>query len=197
MTVSTVLVLEMPIYGILVLWLVALAPAALVTLAKGRVLTFACGLLALGLPWIVGAVALASPESGWAQRFYGAEKLARATDPIRFRRQNGQVILWCLGVTAAVFLVGFIAARPTALLGVDRGALQRSVGGVLLDGTCAGTVDDRTWKCRRYDDQLSGTVDYRVSVDRLGCWEAVRVGRPGEGSRRRISGCVTVVDFVV
>ena len=37
---------------------------------------------------------------------------------------------------------------------------------------------------------------YRVKADWKGCWRGVPVGPPGEGSRRRLSGCVSLFDFV-
>lgn len=100
------------------------------------------------------------------------------------------MILWCTGTIAAVLLLGLVGARPTMVLGVDGHALQNSVGGLFVGGGCDQSA--RTWSCRRYDDQFSGTVSYRVSVNRLGCWKAIRVRPPGEGSKKRISGCVTV-----
>lgn len=73
--ITGVLAFEVPFFGTLLLGLLALVPAAVITLAKGRTLLFLCGWLTLGIPWIVGAIALAPPESSWAQRFYGEERL--------------------------------------------------------------------------------------------------------------------------
>jgi hypothetical protein len=48
------------------------------TVAKGHVALFIAGLLLLGLVWLIGAPRLAKPNSPWARRFYGSEKLERS-----------------------------------------------------------------------------------------------------------------------
>jgi hypothetical protein len=49
-----------------------------VTVAKGHVALFIAGLLLLGLVWLIAAPRLAKPNSPWAKRFYGSEKLERS-----------------------------------------------------------------------------------------------------------------------
>jgi len=61
----------------LVLWAVALTPAV-VTVLKGHLALFVAGFLLLGLVWIIAAFRLARPNSFWARRFYGPEKLERS-----------------------------------------------------------------------------------------------------------------------
>lgn len=51
-----------------------------ITWAKGQRAAFFLGLLVLGTVWLVAACRLARPESWWARRFYGPEKLQRAAD---------------------------------------------------------------------------------------------------------------------
>ena len=64
------------VYG-LGLWLLVLTPAV-ITALKGQWLLFGAGFLGLGLVWVIAAFRLARPNSRWAKRFYGPEKLARA-----------------------------------------------------------------------------------------------------------------------
>jgi hypothetical protein len=49
-----------------------------VTVAKGHVALFFAGLLTLGLVWLIAGARLAKPNSPWAKRFYGSEKLERS-----------------------------------------------------------------------------------------------------------------------
>ncbi len=128
------LALEVPVFGIALLWLLALIPAAVVTLLKDRFLYFLCGWITFGIVWFVGAFALAAPDSWWARTFYGEERLARATDPIRYRRSRQTVVLSLGGVFALVVMLGLFAARPAPVLGVSGVALQRSVGGISFAG---------------------------------------------------------------
>jgi hypothetical protein len=188
------LAIEVPVLGAIALWLLALIPAAVVTILKDRFLLFVCGFLTLGIPWIVGAISLAPPDSGWARRHYGEERLARAADPIRHRRSRRTVLLWIGGVLTSVAVLGFAAARPTPILGVSGRALQNSMGGGSPPRSCQLRAD-QIWRCEVYDAQYSGTVDYRAAVNRLGCWTAIRVGGAGEGSQRLLSGCITIFDL--
>jgi hypothetical protein len=49
-----------------------------ITVAKGHVALFIAGLALLGLIWLIAAPRLAKPNSPWARRFYGNEKLERS-----------------------------------------------------------------------------------------------------------------------
>lgn len=51
-----------------------------ITWAKGQRAAFFLGFVLLGWIWIVAACRLARPESWWARRFYGPEKMQRALD---------------------------------------------------------------------------------------------------------------------
>jgi hypothetical protein len=59
------------------LWLLFIGPMV-VTALKRQWLLFAAGWLTIGLVWWIASLRPAKPESWWANRFYGAEKLARA-----------------------------------------------------------------------------------------------------------------------
>jgi hypothetical protein len=157
-------------------------PAAIVCAIRGRWLYFWCGWVTLGIVWFIGALAR-EPEN-----------------PSRDRRAVAAV---AAGFIAAVLVLGLFGARPSPLLGLDGSVLQSSVGNGYFYGTadsCAplrrGRVPDGGWLCGRYDAGFSGTVNYEVHSNGLGCWHAVRVGPPGEGSPERLSGCVNLYDFV-
>jgi hypothetical protein len=195
------LIFEALIYGAIVLWLLAVIPAAVITVLKGRWSYFFCGWLTFGIVWIIGATALAPADSSWAKWFYDEEKLARAQDPVRHPRSKRSAAYAAAGVLALVLVVGLFAARPTPILGVEGSSLERSVGGGIGGipafelGPCRHLAGNR-WMCSHWDDQVSGQVSYLVRVDNLGCWQATRVGPPGEGSPKYRSDCVTVFDYL-
>lgn len=192
------MMLEVVAYGVALLWLVALVPAAVITCLKQQWLLFGVGWLTGGLLWFVGAASLAPASSPWAQRFYGGEKLGRAEEPLRHGRQWRRVGLATATVTALVLALGVFGARPSPLLGVGGKALESSVGngGVFLDAAPCDRINADTWTCARWDNQFSSTVAYRVKVDDFGCWKAAKVGPAGEGSARRLSGCVSLLDYL-
>jgi len=64
-------------YGI-GLWIVLIVAPATITALKGQWGLFAAGWITLGMVWWIAAPRLAHPESWWANRFYGPDKLARA-----------------------------------------------------------------------------------------------------------------------
>ncbi len=190
------LVPEVLIFGAVWIWLVGLIPAAVVCLLKERLAMFFAGFLTLGITWFLGAVPLAEAHSGWARRFYGKERLARATDPVLHPRPARATAYWLGGSAALLLVVGIFTARPTPIIGVDGKALQYSVGGgsLLFDSQpCPHEAND-TWTCGVYNSAVSGTVTYRVRVGGLGCWTAIRSERVGVGSPRRLSGCLTAWD---
>lgn len=100
---------------------------------------------------------------------------------------------------ALLLALAFLSVRPTCLLGVSGSALAYSVGGSGMgpgtEGACR-RVSGPVWACSRHDDQFSGTVSYHVTVDGLGCWNADRFGPPGEGSKKHLSGCVTILSYL-
>lgn len=51
-----------------------------ITWAKGQRAAFFVGFLLVEMVWVVAACRLARPESWWARRFYGPEKMQRAVD---------------------------------------------------------------------------------------------------------------------
>lgn len=187
------LALEVPLFGVVCLWLLVLVPAAVVTVLKRHWSLFFVGWLTLGVTWLVGAVILAPLDSPWAEWFYDEKRRARAAEPLRHPRPMPAVALSAVAALIAIAVVGLLAARPTSVLGVDGTALGNSVDdGVLVgSGDCTRLRDD-TWRCTTWNTSGGGTP-YRVEVDRFGCWTASRIGSRGE---RRSAGCVTIVDFL-
>jgi hypothetical protein len=59
------------------LWALIGVPAV-ITVAKGQIALLFAGFLLLGLIWSIAALRLAKPNSPWAKRFYGPEKLERS-----------------------------------------------------------------------------------------------------------------------
>jgi hypothetical protein len=185
--------LQILLLGTAALWLLAALPAAAVTALKEQWLLFITGFFTLGMVWFVGAASLAEPGSWWAARFYDERKLARAAHPER--RGSARTTTAAIGsIVVTIAVLGLFAAYPSPILGVDGKALEYSVGGPSLD-PCRKMAQN-TWSCSSWDRQSSGTVDYRVTVDDLGCWTARRIGQPGEGSRKRLSGCITIRDHI-
>lgn len=60
------------------LWTILIVLPGTVTLMKGQNLLFAAGLLTVGVVWMIAALRLARPDSYWARKFYGPDKLARS-----------------------------------------------------------------------------------------------------------------------
>jgi hypothetical protein len=137
---------------------------------------FWVGWLTLGLLWYIGALARKPGQPAYEPRQVGIAIAASA---------------------AALLALGLFGARPAPILGLDGAALQGSVGGNLIGpgGGCQPQPDGG-WRCSRFDDGFSGTVAYEVHANGRGCWHAVRVGGAGEGSRNRLSGCITLYDYV-
>jgi hypothetical protein len=105
--------------------------------------------------------------------------------------------LIAVGILGALFLViAFLLWRPALVLGIDRDALSRSLAGEvgLLSGECTRSRDG-SWRCS-VRDSSGGGGQYRVVTHSLGCWHAVRVGRPSVegGSPRTASGCIGLLD---
>jgi hypothetical protein len=114
-------------------------------------------------------------------------------------RRRPKIAIGLVAGLALFLALAFLAARPTTLLGVSGSALAESVGGSGMSP--AGIegcrhISGSAWACSRHDEQFSGTVSYRVTVDDLGCWDADRFGPPGEGSKKHLSGCVTILAYL-
>jgi len=185
--------------GVIWLYLLALIPAAVVTILKSRLSLFFAGFLTLGLTWVIAAAMLAEPDSDWAKWFYDERKLARSADPQRHPKPARETALLTGGAAALLLAVGLFASRPAPVLGVHGEALQYSVGGGNLGSSMppCTRADDGAWRCKRSENGFSGTVSYRVETHGLGCWRAVRVGpRPAEGAPKRLSGCITIWDEI-
>lgn len=60
----------------------------LVTAAKGRWGWLAAGLVTGGVAWTLTALLIATPDSLWAQAFYGPPKMARARRAFAGRRTS-------------------------------------------------------------------------------------------------------------
>jgi hypothetical protein len=189
--------LEVLAFGVVCLWLVALLPAGVVAILKDRLLLFLAGWLTLGFTWFVAAIPLADPNSFWARRFYGEERLARARDPLRHPRPRRVALAWVGGTFALLLMIGFLAARPAPILGLEGKALQDSVGGLVAGPAkpCrprGGAV----WICAAYDREVSSMVPYWVKVGGLGCWTAVAQFPAHLREPLRRSGCVTVWNYL-
>lgn len=62
------------------LFVVLIFGPLIVTALKGQWLLFVAGWLTIGLVWWIASLRLARPDSWWARRFYGADKLARTQE---------------------------------------------------------------------------------------------------------------------
>jgi len=156
-------------------WLVALLPAAIVTLIRNRWLLFVGGFPTLGVLWFVGA--LAQDPDG----------------PPNLR----QVVPVIAATAVAVLVLGLFGARPTPVLGIDGDALQSSVGGLDILSFEPKSCDreDGEWICFLYESASSGSISYRVQVGGLGCWKATRIG-PSHENPKRLSGCASLVNYL-
>jgi hypothetical protein len=191
------LILEVVVYGAIWLWLLALIPAAVVTVLKERLLLFLAGWLTFGIAWFLGAIPLADPGSGWARTFYGDEKLARAAEPMRHPRPRRTTRLWLGSTAALVLVIGLAAARPAPIVGVDGKALQYSIsGGSILTSRPCPHKPDGTWSCSVPDRGYSSAIPYRVRVGGLGCWTATSTLSTRDDPPRRLEGCITVRDQI-
>jgi hypothetical protein len=181
-----------------VFWLAMVIPAAVVAALKRHWLLFVSGFLTLGSVWLVGAASLAEPDSWWARRVYDERKRAQAVERDRVSVPARVTAAAVAAILAALAALLAFAAFPSPILGVDGKSLQYSVGGPSLVGSlkpCHRKADD-TWTCLRWDNGSSGAVDYRVTVDSVGCWTARRVEKTSERSPRRLSGCITIRDHL-
>jgi hypothetical protein len=159
------------VYGLVLAYLLALIPAAVLCCRKGQWGMFFAGWLTFGLVWFVGA---ASDES---------------------RRT---LLLGAAGVLILAVVLGAFGARPAPVLGIDGSTLQRSVGGELANGRQSGCEREagRDWKCFRYDDSASSWLGVRVHVNSMGCWKADGPASTVREAGGRDRGCIFLSDYV-
>jgi hypothetical protein len=199
---SALLVLEVVLLGSAALWLLSLAPAAVVTALKGENRKLGWGFLTAGVTWFSAALTLAAPDSRWARRFYDEDQRARAGLPFGRQHSRRAFLIWNACAIALIAILGFAAARPAPFVGVNGAALGSSLpnrgGGVFFQlwpelGPCEKAAAHK-WDCALYDTEGSGgTVGYEVTVHRLGCWTAKPTSRGGYG---RLSGCISVFNYL-
>ncbi|MCB0869890.1 MAG: hypothetical protein KDB52_03585 [Solirubrobacterales bacterium] len=163
------LILYILFYGLLIAYLVALIPAAVLMARRKAWAYFAAGFVTFGLAWFVGAIQV-----------------------VDFSKRS--ILIGC----GAVLLVGFFATFPVLLTGVQPGPLQSSVGGFMDErDECKPKGDD--WVCWSYDNSISGSRPYLVDVGWDGCWEATAIRRkwesPGSIGEPEVSGCVTLIHY--
>ena len=170
------MIIDVLFYGAALFWMLTVVPAGVVTCIRGQWLYFWFGWLTLGTLWYIGA-------------------LGRKPGQPSYRA--GQVATALVATSAAFLVLGVFGARPATVLGVDGGSLQNSVGSSLIFDSPHGCErEGRFWSCSKWDSGSSGAIPYRVKVNDSGCWQAVRIGYGGEGSQKRLSGCVTLYDFL-
>ena len=161
---------EVIVFGAIVVYLLALIPAAVICCRKRQWAMFFAGWLTFGLVWCIGAA------SGESRRTLGRAAVA---------------------IVAAVLVVGVAYSRPAPVLGVNGASLGRSVSTRLLpgDGECRH-LSAAEWSCPRWDSAASGDVIYRVHVNRMGCWHGVESDVPAKFRHDQIVGCVHLDDYL-
>lgn len=199
---STALIIEVVVFGAIIVWLLALIPAAAITMLKGQWRFFGWGWLTAGFLWFAAALSLAPPTSRWAQRLYDAGQRDRAKRPFGAQRSSLTFGVWAGSAVAMIALLGLFAARPSPILGVNGTALGNSLpdrgGGAFFSlwpplGPCQRR-GAHVWDCALYDQEGSGgTVNYRVKIHGLGCWTATPTQAGGRG---KLSGCLTILNFL-
>lgn len=94
------------------IWVVIFVPGT-ITVAKGHIILFFAGFFVAGLIWLIAALRLAKPNSPWARRFYGPEKLERSrrrypnVDPAQPSRAWLAATIG-FGLTAVMFAAGVV-----------------------------------------------------------------------------------------
>src|SRR3954468_17331326 len=109
------------------------------------------------------------------------------------RRAERKSDLKALAIVLVILLpLAFVAWRPAVILGVEPGALARSVSGEVpgrhFAGACRSSGND-TWVCSVIDSGArSGGTPYQVHTPGPRCWDAVQA-RPLRGLATQSSGC--------
>ena len=110
----------------------------------------------------------------------------------------GKNLIALLVVIGLFVLIGALAYRPAAFIGVQPGALAHSVGeggDPPFPETCAQREDD-DWSCRIHVQGVKSPVDFGVKTRTFGCWDAWRGERPsGSAEEPSRSGCINGLDF--
>ncbi|HEX3737880.1 MAG TPA: hypothetical protein VHV53_10090, partial [Solirubrobacterales bacterium] len=128
------------IYGVGLLWLLALLPAMVACVVKRQWAMLFAGFLTFGVVWFIGAAA------GESRR---------------------RLALAAAALLALAVVLGAFGARPAPVLGMDGASLESSVARGLEWRPCKHRPDG-TWTCVRQElEQSGGTVAYRVDVDGL------------------------------
>jgi hypothetical protein len=181
--------------GLLTVWLLAVGPAGIVTLAKGNSSCFRWGFLTFGLTWFGGAIALAPPDSHWARHRYDADRRRRAALPLGSQRSPWVLALWPLVAILAIAFTGLFIARPAPILGVNGAALEHALPhGGFSSRPCAKVAGG--YRCLVETPERSGdSTEYRVHLQGHGCWRAVPESAEGRRGWGVLSGCLTLLDY--
>lgn len=99
---------------VIALLVVVLTPAV-ITALKGHLALYVAGFLTVGVVWVIAMFRLARPNSTWASRFYGPDKLQEARtrypDISPGDRDNSRLaVALGLGVLVVPLLAGFLSA---------------------------------------------------------------------------------------
>jgi hypothetical protein len=154
-----------------VLWVCAWVWAAVRVSRQGRWVALVAGLVTLGLFWF------------FDPRTWDGISVGRASSMI------GTFVVLAL-------VAGALAARPVAVFGVDRGALERSVRAAGAPDPC-GQVHGGRWRCEISTADQSGAVAYRVDVAWTGCWTATLIGPPRSDAPGEKRGCIRAFNYLV
>jgi hypothetical protein len=105
----------------------------------------------------------------------------------------------CAAVLAAA--CGVAAASPDTFWSADGGglanSLQRAGDGIGVPEPCERVGEK--WECQIEDDPGSGwSAEYRLTLDRDGCWRGVRVWDPEDMTGPTpLAACLDVLDYVL
>ncbi|HVV50713.1 MAG TPA: hypothetical protein VHO06_13695 [Polyangia bacterium] len=176
---------EIVVVSLILIWIIGLAPAAIVT-AKGRGGSwFVKGFFTFGITWLYSAAT--SVGKGRHEDGRARPSQAEGSSAAGLRR-------FCF-LIAIAFLAAIFICRPTPLLGFDRGALEHSIGAGIPGDPCR-EIDGLHWRCDVYADDGSGSDEYLVHTTAVGCWSARMVESQPEKTGHQMNGCVRLGDFL-